>query len=305
MTRQLWGLAAICLLLGQVPTPAADIAELVRHAKPAILQVYPLDSSGGTIGQATGFFWSNDGFALTNYHVIQGAAAVAARSLSGARYRSDRRFMRLGDLDVVLLHFKAKNTPYISPASAEVIEGAHVVVIGNPDGLTATVSDGIVSAIRADGQLLQITAPISPGSSGSPVLNDKGQLLGVVVGAKEGEHNQNLNFAISLKAIKGAARKLGEISREPSPSPRARTPLPGHGPAAFQAIEEKTEQLSNAILAKFIARGQLDLAQEFLQGEKRWSDLEDQAIHEGRLDVCDELASKRLQWLQGVYDKLH
>jgi hypothetical protein len=113
MTRQRWVVTAACLLLGQLPAPAADIAELVRHAKPAILQLYPLDSSGDPVGQATGFFWSNDGFALTNYHVIQGAAAVAARSLSGARYRSDGRFMRLGDLDVVLLHFKAK-IPHLS-----------------------------------------------------------------------------------------------------------------------------------------------------------------------------------------------
>src|SRR6516162_6359281 len=155
MTRQPWVVTAACLLLGQLPALAADIAELVRHAKPAILQVYPLDSSGDTIGQGTGFFWSNDGFTLTNYHVIEGATTVMARSLSGARYRAGRNFMRLGDLDVVLLHFKAKNTPYISaPPSAEVFEGEHVVVIGNPDGLTATVSDGIVSAIRADGQLL-------------------------------------------------------------------------------------------------------------------------------------------------------
>jgi len=151
---------------------------LVRQAKPAILQLYPLDSHGDPIGQATAFFCNNSGFAFTNYHVIQGAANIAARSLSGTRYQFDG-YYRVGDLDIAVLHFKAKHTPYIPiTPSADVFEGEHIVVIGNPDGLSATVSDGILSAIRENGQFLQITAPVSRGSSGSPVLDDKGQLIG-------------------------------------------------------------------------------------------------------------------------------
>jgi S1-C subfamily serine protease len=96
MTRQQWVVTAACLLLHQMPALAADIADLVRKSKPAILQLYPLDPSGDPIGQATGFFWSNDGFALTNYHVIQGATAVVARSLNGTRYR----FIARGRLDL-------------------------------------------------------------------------------------------------------------------------------------------------------------------------------------------------------------
>jgi len=113
---------AACVAFG------ADLAELVRRAKPAILELYPLDSRGEELGQASGFFWDNDGYALTNYHVIRGATSVAARSLSGARYQSEGPILRLGDLDVVLLHFKANNTPYIAtaPASAEITEGEHI-----------------------------------------------------------------------------------------------------------------------------------------------------------------------------------
>ena len=76
--------------------------------------------------------------------------------------------------------------------------GERVVVIGAPEGLTNTVSDGLVSAIRTiDGRtLLQISAPISPGSSGGPVLNEKGEVMGVSVSIlREG---QNLNFAVPL-----------------------------------------------------------------------------------------------------------
>src|SRR5207302_348192 len=80
--------------------------------------------------------------------------------------------------------------------------GAHAVVIGAPEGLTNTVSDGIISAVRIlDGQrLLQLTAPISPGSSGGPVLNMDGEVVGVsVLHLAEG---QNLNFAVAAADIR-------------------------------------------------------------------------------------------------------
>jgi serine protease Do len=70
-------------------------------------------------------------------------------------------------------------------------------VIGNPEGLEGTVSDGIISAFRDNRSMIQITAPISPGSSGSPVLDEAGNVVGIVTQVfKEG---QNLNFAISCK----------------------------------------------------------------------------------------------------------
>ena len=89
--------------------PGADLVGLVRQAKPAILQLYPLDSNGDPIGQATAFFCSNSGLALTNYHVIQGAADIAARSLSGTRYRLDG-YYRVRGLEIAVLHFKAEHT---------------------------------------------------------------------------------------------------------------------------------------------------------------------------------------------------
>jgi S1-C subfamily serine protease len=286
----------------------ADLTELVRRAKPAILQLYPLDSRGEALGQATGFFWSNDGYALTNYHVIEDAASVVARSLSGARYKSEGRILRLGDLDVVLLHFKAKNTPYIAtaPASAEITEGEHIVVIGNPDGLAATVSDGIVSAVRADGKLLQITAPVSAGSSGSPVLNDKGQLIGVVMGTKEGEHNQNLNFAISLSAIRSAARKPVEPAPERLPTRRPQTPLPGSSghEENVDAKLEKCVELYWVIIDKIRDRGHSQLANEFFNGLKDFLDTEERLEEHDQLVLRKALISHELHWLQHMYDRL-
>jgi Trypsin-like peptidase domain len=91
--------------------------------------------------------------------------------------------------------------PLAPPYQAK--EGQHVLVIGNPEGLYGTVSDGMISAIRSDPPRLQITAPISPGSSGSPVLNDDGEVLGVVKGYDS--EGQNLNFASRSEDIVRAA----------------------------------------------------------------------------------------------------
>jgi tetratricopeptide (TPR) repeat protein len=87
-------------------------------------------------------------------------------------------------------------------------------VIGNPEGLEGTVSDGIISAFRASRTMIQITAPVSPGSSGSPVLDESGNVIGIATQVlKEG---QNLNFAISVEAIRDA---IAKSSPKPAPSP--------------------------------------------------------------------------------------
>jgi S1-C subfamily serine protease len=238
---------------------------------------------------------------------IQGAADIGARSLSGTRYQLDG-YYRVRGLDIAVLHFKAEHTPYIPiTPSADIFEGEHVVVIGNPDGLSATVSDGILSAIRENGQFLQLTAPVSPGSSGSPVLDDKGQLIGVVVASREGEHNQNLNFAISITAIKRMAAKSDKTKSSPLPRtpPSSSTPKSLGSSTGFRATTQEAERLSWAIVAKLLARGRLDLAQQVVRIEENYVDLEDQAVNAGRFDLCDELASKELQYYQQLYDSLH
>jgi S1-C subfamily serine protease len=79
--------------------------------------------------------------------------------------------------------------------------GETIYVLGNPDGLFGSISQGIVSGIRRTNasRLIQITAPISPGSSGGPVINTKGQVVGVVVASLS--EGQNLNFAIDSESV--------------------------------------------------------------------------------------------------------
>jgi tetratricopeptide (TPR) repeat protein len=82
------------------------------------------------------------------------------------------------------------------------------VVIGNPLGLEGSISEGIISAIRTDQGLIQITAPVSPGSSGSPVMTDDGKVMGVA--ALQSEHGQNLNFAIPVQIVNAAIAGINQ-----------------------------------------------------------------------------------------------
>lgn len=151
---------------------------------------------------------TGDGYLLTNNHVIAGGSYILAKTSSGAVYNFESVAVRSDDPDVAILKFTTTDVPHLQlGSSAEAVEGQKVLVIGNPEGLQGTVSDGIIAAFRDDRTYIQITAPISPGSSGSPVLDETGQVIGMATLVfREG---QNLNFAISaemdqiLSALRG------------------------------------------------------------------------------------------------------
>lgn len=101
--------------------------------------------------------------------------------------------------DIALLRVVGAEAPSLPLGdSQKVAVGDEVYVAGNPEGLEGTFSEGIVSAIRGT-RLLQITAPISPGSSGGPVMNQRGEVIGFAAGGRE--KGQNLNFAIPVSFL--------------------------------------------------------------------------------------------------------
>ena len=110
------------------------------------------------------------------------------------------------------------------------------MVIGNPEGLQGTVSNGIISAFRENRSLIQITAPISPGSSGSPVLDETGQVIGMATLIyKEG---QNLNFAIFAGVIEGVIQS-GLASATPVPSATPSQVSDEQATAAFNFLQDR------------------------------------------------------------------
>jgi len=194
---------------GTVPAVQAqevlDVRTIVRTSAPAVVTLFSMDARGASTGQGSGFFLT-DGRIISNLHVIQGAAWIEIRDKDNHLLGSVSHAEALSssaDLVVLPALAEAPTGLALAPGSAE--QGERIVVIGSPKGLENTVSDGIVSGQRIiDGEeLIQITAPISPGSSGGPVLNARGEVIGVAVGLyREG---QNLNFAVPVRNVRALA----------------------------------------------------------------------------------------------------
>ena len=151
--------------------------------------------------QGTAFFIGPT-TAVTNYHVIADGNAIGLKfSNKEEVVRSARVVKAAEQYDLAIIETQS-NYPYFSLTSTSTDGvGAKVYTIGNPRGLEGTISDGIISGLRnSDGiEYIQITAPISPGNSGGPLLNEQGKVIGV--SSFTFKDSQNLNFAIPIKYI--------------------------------------------------------------------------------------------------------
>ena len=192
--------------------------------------------SGRQLSLGSGFV-ADAGVVATNFHVIRGAGSGAVRLVGDSEWHPIEGTVAVDDdLDLVLLSIptlKAAPLP-LGDNSASAI-GDKIYVVSNPQDLEGTFSEGIISGKRKldDVRLLQITAPISGGSSGGPVLDGEARVVGVATSSLR--DGQNLNFAITadhlakLLAAKGAPQELAKVTRPPKPPPAvvARGAAPG------------------------------------------------------------------------------
>ncbi|MFN2510946.1 MAG: trypsin-like peptidase domain-containing protein [Pyrinomonadaceae bacterium] len=202
------------------PTPAQEsLPELVRRVKPAIVAIVTYDAKGDALTTGSGFF-IRPGQVVTNLHVIRGARRTDVKTLDGkGRVYQVAGLLAVdeeGDLALMRVDMSPER-----PRSSELAvtlpeEGETVFVIGNPLKLEGSVTDGIVSAVRevpGVGKIIQTTAPISHGNSGSPIFNLKGQVVGVIT--VKVTNGQNISLAISSNRVRelkpGALRGLAEI----------------------------------------------------------------------------------------------
>lgn len=176
-----------------------QIYELVSPSLCFIVAYNPEDKENGVIG--SGFIVSADGDVLTNAHVVEGKVIVEFEcggrkgyQLGLRRYSDDRDLAQLTTNLGVSVPLKLSQR--VSPSPGET-----VYALGSPEGLTGTISSGIVSSLReSDGtKHIQMTAAISPGSSGGPVVDSYGEVVGVSVGGYES--GQNLNFAVAISEL--------------------------------------------------------------------------------------------------------
>lgn len=206
-----FALGASKIAAASLPTPQ----QIARRAFGGAVLIVMEDSSGQPTSLGSGFFVGSGAIA-TNLHVVRGAARGWVR-LVGQKNKLEIMGLVAIDSrrDLVILKVPEISFQALRLGDSDKVQvGEPVFAVGNPQGLEGTFSQGIVSSLRDfDGdKLLQITAPISPGSSGGPVLNEKGEVVGVSVATYKG--GQNLNFAIPsnhlsrLIATIGPARPL-------------------------------------------------------------------------------------------------
>ena len=203
-------MGAILLLLGANPTLAQSVQEIAREAFGSTVLLVMEDANGQPLSLGSGFF-VRDGEIASNLHVVEGAASGYAK-LVGQKAKYEIEGVTAVDpaRDLVILRVSGSRASALTLGSSDAIRvGEPVYAVGNPQGLEGTFSEGIVSSIREVGtdKLLQITAPISPGSSGGPVLNGNGRVIGVSVATFEG--GQNLNFAIPSNYLETLLGKIG------------------------------------------------------------------------------------------------
>ena len=210
-----WQLPLIILvtvLLYYTTSNAQTVPQIAKKALAATIYLEMQDNNGTVISRGSGFFVQSNLIA-TNYHVIEGAARGTAKLVNRHKtYAIEGITAADKTNDLALLKITVYGINPLPLGDSDTVRiGETVYVAGNPLGLEGTVSDGIISSRRDryTKERLQMTAPISPGSSGGPVLNRKGKVIGVSVATFRALEAQNLNFAIPSNYLKALLNRSG------------------------------------------------------------------------------------------------
>jgi S1-C subfamily serine protease len=185
-------------------SPAADNGNpgqrIYRRGMPLTCLIVTFQD-GKTANLGSGLLVSKDGLVITNNHVIDKAENLAVRCGDRESVARIRKRSKEPDLALLATTLKSKESFILNQTYSQDLIGLDVFVIGNPYGLESTFSTGVISGLREiDGvRYIQISAPISPGNSGGPVILRDGTVIGVAtMGLKVG---QNLNFAIAAADV--------------------------------------------------------------------------------------------------------
>ncbi|RKU22981.1 hypothetical protein C6499_19290 [Candidatus Poribacteria bacterium] len=226
--KAIGGIILGVLLLCWMPNAnAQDAPQIAQNALDSTVLLVIESTKGKSMGSG---FIIRKGHIATNYHVIKGIKRGKAKRVGAPKEYAIEAIEAVDkERDLAIVQITSVDAPALPLGDSDTVQvGESVYVAGNPQGLEGTISNGIISAIRpegnslVDGKILQITAPISPGSSGGPVLSDKGKVIGVSVGGHR--DGQNLNFAIPINYLKtlmgqgGSRTPLAQAESNDGPS---------------------------------------------------------------------------------------
>ena len=203
IVKKILKISALTFALAMCVSAQDFLPELVKRIKPSSVAIETFDAKGNSLSRGSGFFIAPDRI-ITNRHVIERSSRVEIHLLNGKKFVVKGVIAVDGEGDLAMLQVDVPAAFAVPLPIVRTVpqEGESIVVVGNPFGLEGSVSNGIVSAVReisGYGKIIQITAPISPGSSGSPVVNMVGQVIGIA--SLQAAEGQSLNFAIPSERI--------------------------------------------------------------------------------------------------------
>jgi len=234
---------------------SASVPKSVLSKKNTVVTIYIMQGEK-VLSSGSGFMISKTGLVATNFHVVKNAIKQPGKIIvtmsNGSYLRTTQIYAYDKQNDIAIIRTSGKGFPYLNFSKTKNKVGDGIYVIGSPLGLEATLSDGIISSIRDGGNIIQITAPISPGSSGSPVLNKNGKVLAIVT--SQMKKGQNLNFAVNAKFVRSLLVKPRKIesTRNYSTKQKESNPYEFISDSDIPAIAEKDVDRAMDIL-KYLA----------------------------------------------------
>ncbi len=220
-------LALFFIFLLPLPLPARTPQEIAQAALGSTVLITITDANGqSSFGSG---FVVGTGQIATNRHVIKGIASGKVKMV-GETVEHVIESVLIVDRnhDLAIIQATGVTASPLTLGDSDTIEiGQSVYAAGNPQGLTGTFSQGIISGIRPEGNefvedtIIQLTAPVSPGSSGGPVLDSDGEVIGIIF--SQFTNGQNLNFAIPVNFLKEliSAESKNKLVHVPDPNLRA------------------------------------------------------------------------------------
>jgi S1-C subfamily serine protease len=195
-------------------------SQIVKKYSSSVVAIITFDKNDQSITLGSGFFINKEGAIVTNHHVLEGCTKAIIKTEDGKKGDILEIINDDPELDLLIAETSLKSTTPLPLGDSETITiGEEIVAIGNPAGLEGTVSNGIISGVREvkDIKVLQITASTSQGSSGGPVFDTGGKVIGIATATLD--IGQNLNFAMPInyiKTLKPCKIRLGSLPKTAS-----------------------------------------------------------------------------------------
>lgn len=189
----------------QTAAQSFDSAEITKKVAPAVVLIKGTTNTGDVLG--SGFIISTDGKIATNLHVVEGLRNGGVQLASGEKFDSFSVLAFDARKDIAIIKIPGFDLPSVPLGNSNTIQvGEPVLAVGSPLGLQGSVTTGVISSVRDDPagggfKVLQTDATANPGNSGGPLVNRRGEVIGIITFKIGG--SENLNFAMPVNYLRG------------------------------------------------------------------------------------------------------